>query len=145
MAPQLAQMPTELAIAVLSTNFDSASLANRLSEVGVHASAECRHLVRHAHRALTCDSRLDSRLTGLLDRLSTERIQEVAGHDVDVIETWAAAADWESCPDFGRVLWAFARDPRAEVRASCRVLVWRMIEGATRPQSCSPPSDSSAS
>ena len=72
-------------------------------------------------------------LTAFLDRMHAERIQEVRESELELLRTWAVAADWTRCRDFGGVLWAFARDERPEVRAATRVLIQRLLQHALRP------------
>lgn len=133
MAQTLSEMPDELVTALLAANFDAASLANRLADHGVRANADCSRLFSYAQCSLRAQPRLARSLSAFLDRMHAERITEVQGSELELLKTWAVAADWTRCRDFGGVLWAFARDDRPEVRAATRVLVQRLLQHALRP------------
>jgi len=133
MTQTLSEMPDELVTALLAANFDAASLANRLADSGVRADADCAHLFQHAQCILRAQPAFARSLSGFLDRMHRARVDEVRSSELDLLKTWAAAADWQRCRDFGGVLWGFARDPRPDVRAATRVLVQRLLQHALRP------------
>lgn len=136
MARTLSELPDELLVAILSANFDAPSLANRLADGGMDADAECPHLVRHASQLVRRNQRFDRRLSSFLDRMHASRMVEVEDSEVELLQAWASAADFQRCSDFGGVLWAMARDSRPEVRAGTRVLLQRVLQEALRPRSC---------
>lgn len=130
----LSQIPDELLTAVLAANFDPASLANRAADAGLRLDAQCPQLIARVQRELRRRPALDRRLTGYLDRVHASRLAEVREADLDLLRTWAAAADWQRCRDFGGVLWAYCRDERPEVRAATRVLIRRLLQHALAPR-----------
>lgn len=133
MAQTLSEMPDELVTALLASNFDAASLANRMADAGLRANADCPRLFQYAQSALRAQPRWAASISRFLDRMHRARVAEVRQSELELLKTWAAAADWRRCRDFGGVLWAFARDPRPEVRMATRVLLQRLLQHALRP------------
>jgi hypothetical protein len=119
-------MSTATATAVLASNFDPASLSNRLADAGIRLPADFEDFYSHAVDLLYQSLPLRQRLSTILDRLHYHRLVEVRAEDPELLKTWCQCANFSRCPDIGGILWAFARDPRPEVQRSLQQLIARI-------------------
>ncbi len=137
----LAQMPCSVKDALLAANFDEASLLNRLTDCGCFATSDCdAHTLAHAliHR----ETQVAVHLENFLDRMHARHVAEVSETETELLATYCRKADWRSSENLGGVLWALARDPRAKVQRSFRILIQRISRSAFRPETelCAPSS-----
>lgn len=126
MTTPILQMSTATVTAILASNFDPASLSNRLADVGVRLPADFEDFYGHAVRILYHSQPLRQRLSTMLDRMHYERMVEVRSEDPELLKTWCHCANFVRCPDIGGILWAFARDSRPDVQGSLQQLIARI-------------------
>ncbi len=134
MTTPLLQMSTAMVTAILASNFDPASLSNRLADAGVRLPADFDDFYNHAVRAVYQSQPLRQRLSTMLDRMHYDRLVEVRNEEPELLKTWCHCANFSRCPDIGGILWAFARDSRPEVQESLQRLIARIQVRAHQEQ-----------
>ena len=116
----LVQMTCAVKDALLSANFDESALLNRLSDCGASACVERFGYGRDAHSIthmlIHRSPQVARYFERFLDRMHSRKRAEVSATESQLIMTWCRQANWRALSDLGGVLWALARDPRAEVQ-----------------------------